>query len=583
MCTIIIHIIIAHDRIISYRDKEKNYLKNKGDINEIDNFNFLVMSLPLKTFKNSKKLIASGARDLKLRNLNVNPSKFAQAAAAAAATELGNLEWEKAKPLSAIPGPKPIPFIPYGNLWRFTKFGTYGTDLMGMNRKLVKEFGPIVRVTGMVAQDFVFLYDPHYIETMYRNESAWPIRDTTPSFGIFREKFRPDIYSEYAGLATTQGAVWQKSRSALNQTMMQPRNTKIYVQPIDEVANDLVERIKMIRDAKSEVPENFINELNKWALESIALIALDTRLGCLDGNLDPNSETQTLINAIHEMFYLVFQLDLKASPYRYISTPTWRKYVKTMSAITNITEKQVNRKLDALKEKLKDPNYEPNSVLETLFFKQHNPKLAVVMAMDMLIAGVDTTANSTGAALYYIAKNPDKQEKLFEELKRFLPDKKSPITAEKLNDMKYMKACIKESMRLAPIAPGNQRRAAKDFVIGEYQIPKGTQLFAANLVLCEDERYFKHPKEFLPERWLKTDKVNDLAAKYANPFVFLPFGFGPRTCIGRRFAELEMETAVSKLIRNFKMEYNYGEMTWKQELLYMAAKPFQFKMEERPN
>lgn len=86
------------------------------------------------------------------------------------------------------------------------------------------------------------------------------------------------------------------------------------------------------------------------------------------------------------------------------------------------------------------------------------------------------TSHSAASAIYYLAKNHDKQEKLFDELKRLLPDKNSPITADKLNEMKYMKACIKESMRLSPIASGNQRRTVKDIVLGGYQIPKGVNL-----------------------------------------------------------------------------------------------------------
>ena len=57
------------------------------------------------------------------------------------------------------------------------------------------------------------------------------------------------------------------------------------------------------------------------------------------------------------------------------------------------------------------------------------------------------TAFSTAALLYHLAKNPDKQQKLFEEIQRYLPDKDQPITADILNELKYLKACIKESMR----------------------------------------------------------------------------------------------------------------------------------------
>jgi cytochrome P450 len=54
---------------------------------------------------------------------------------------------------------------------------------------------------------------------------------------------------------------------------------------------------------------------------------------------------------------------------------------------------------------------------------------------------------ASAVALYHLAKNPDKQQKLFEEIRRYLPDKEHPVTSHILNELKYLKACIKESMR----------------------------------------------------------------------------------------------------------------------------------------
>lgn len=65
----------------------------------------------------------------------------------------------------------------------------------------------------------------------------------------------------------------------------------------------------------------------------------------------------------------------------------------------------------------------------------------------MMMAGIDTTSNSTAIALYYLAKNPEAQEKAFEELIKVLPDKESDLQENYLNSIPYLKACIKESQR----------------------------------------------------------------------------------------------------------------------------------------
>lgn len=65
--------------------------------------------------------------------------------------------------------------------------------------------------------------------------------------------------------------------------------------------------------------------------------------------------------------------------------------------------------------------------------------------------------------------------------------------------------------------------------------------------MSTSEKYFKQPLKYIPERWLKSEVDSELSAKFTNPFAYLPFGFGPRMCIGRRFAELEMEIVLSKV------------------------------------
>lgn len=80
--------------------------------------------------------------------------------------------------------------------------------------------------------------------------------------------------------------------------------------------------------------------------------------------------------------------------------------------------------------------------------------------------------------MYYIATHPQIQDKLRDEVFRVLPEKNSPVTYESLmSGIPYLKACIKETLRLAPIAIGNLRTMTKDVVIGGYKIPAGVSYF----------------------------------------------------------------------------------------------------------
>lgn len=92
----------------------------------------------------------------------------------------------------------------------------------------------------------------------------------------------------------SQGATWQDTRTKVNPVLMKPRVVKMYIEAMDKIASEFIQRVNVIRDTKNEMPEDFKNEMNKWALESVAYIALNQRLGLL-GPTDKNSKGQQLI------------------------------------------------------------------------------------------------------------------------------------------------------------------------------------------------------------------------------------------------------------------------------------------------
>lgn len=96
------------------------------------------------------------------------------------------------------------------------------------------------------------------------------------------------------------------------------------------MTNEFLERCITLLDENSELPIDFDNEVHKWSLECIGLVALDTRLGCLAPSLDPNSEPQQIIDAAKYALRNVATLELKAPYWRYFPTPLWTKYVNNM-------------------------------------------------------------------------------------------------------------------------------------------------------------------------------------------------------------------------------------------------------------
>lgn len=161
----------------------------------------------------------------------------------------------------------------------------------------------------------------------------------------------------------------------------------------------------------------------------------------------------------------------------------------------------------------------------------------------LYLAGHETTATTLSWAWMLISQNPDVYAKLEAEVDRVLQGR-AP-TADDVGQLAYCNAVIKESLRYYPVAWITRRVPLEDVEIGGYHIAKGTFVFLSPWVLHHDPRWFDQPETFMPERWLK-DKA-DLPLREA----YIPFGGGPRVCIGNGFAMMESVLILAALVQQF--------------------------------
>lgn len=169
--------------------------------------------------------------------------------------------------------------------------------------------------------------------------------------------------------------------------------------------------------------------------------------------------------------------------------------------------KYVNEALVKIDQNKKDgvpeDNVNEESVLRKLL--RIDRKYAILMTMDMIFAGIDTTASTSAIFLYHMAHNQDKQAILLEEIVKALPDVDSPLTEETLNHMPYLKACMKESMRVQPLIPGHLRASGQDIILNGYQVPKMVRDTRYSW-LCADHFRIEYLHRFsysnFPHRWI---------------------------------------------------------------------------------
>jgi len=153
--------------------------------------------------------------------------------------------------------------------------------------------------------------------------------------------------------------------------------------------------IKELRNPTTlEAPEDFIDTIKRWTLESVSVVALDKQLGLLKDS-KKESEALRLFHYLDEFFIVSADLEMKPSLWRYIKTPKLKRVLKALDGIQEVILGYVDEAIDRLDKEAKAGVVRPEneqSVLEKLL--KVNRKVATVMAMDMLMAGVDTVSNS---------------------------------------------------------------------------------------------------------------------------------------------------------------------------------------------
>jgi len=163
-----------------------------------------------------------------------------------------------------------------------------------------------------------------------------------------------------------------------------------------------------------------------------------------------------------------------------------------------------------------------------------------------ILAGNETTSVALAWTLYEVAKNPHIQERMRAELLETFPDDDNELTWEKLEKLQYMENVIKESLRLHSPADIVGRVALSDVEIGGYLVPKGFQVLFPVDAMQHSTHLWSNPEAFDPDRFKENDGQTSV-----RPFSFLPFGCGPRMCMGNKFAVLEMKVVLATLTKKF--------------------------------
>lgn len=160
--------------------------------------------------------------------------------------------------------------------------------------------------------------------------------------------------------------------------------------------------------------------------------------------------------------------------------------------------------------------------------------------------------------MFELAKHPDIQRKVQDEIDQVLSETDDgEFTYDNLSKLKYLECCIDEALRKYPIVPVHFRTATRDYEIKEsgLTIPKGTGIFIPVMGIQRDPEVYDDPMEFIPERFLNSST----GGGKVEGVYYMPFGDGPRNCIGMRLGKLTTKIGLALILQKFSVAHTNKE------------------------
>ncbi|KLO13810.1 cytochrome P450 [Schizopora paradoxa] len=449
-----------------------------------------------------------------------------------------------------------------------------------------KQYGDVYNAPGAFGSTRFVIFDPKAIQYFYSKETFTFVQSTFSKRAIAAATGK--------NLLTADGESHKRQRRALA-----PAFTAATLRSLTPIFYDSAYKAKASFDSiiESSNSSEAIIDVQKWmnciSFDTIGVAGFGHEFGSLEGR-------QSDVKDMFEVF--------GSSPPKGLSVilPLLGPVLPLLQMIPNERErinKRLNRTLAAISSVLlqrsrKDKEMGDSDFGRTIMgtlAKSENPdaqfmcsESEVTAQMKLLfVAGYETTAISLTWALIELSRNPEKQERLREELARFTS--KDPTYDELINSLPYLDSVMREVLRVHPPVPTVMREAGVDELmplstpittetgelIDSLPVPKGTTVVIPLRAINRSKAVWgENAKDYVPERWMESEKGLTPGAKQIQGYHhLLTFSDGPRICLGRGFAVAEFKSVLSVLIRNFSFELVNGPKTEIEHVMTILPRP----------
>ncbi|POM73887.1 Cytochrome p450, partial [Phytophthora palmivora] len=433
--------------------------------------------------------------------------------------------------------------------------------------------------------DMIFIAKPEHIEQVLKTQF-----DNFPKSQHIHDVFF-DLLGD--GIVTTNGETWKRQRRVLV-NLFSARALREHMTPISQ--KYVVKLRKIFEDAvTSKEPMDAFGLMHRYTLDVFAEIGFGTEMKLLEGSYEPFAE------AIEESQYIVSarfkQPDALWKIMRWLNIGSEKKLRHAVQVIDEhvmgivsgaIQRRQERHEAIKAGKEVKAADKDIVSIILDSMESNNqvvDPVEVRNIAAAALIAGRDTTADALGWLFHMLSENPNVEGKLRSELLKHLPKLATDVeyvpTVEEISEVHYLEATIRELLRILPAGPLIATHCVRDTVFPDGTfVPKNTDIGIAFYTTGRLTGVWgEDALEFKPERFLDTETGEVIKVSSSK---FCAFSAGPRICVGRNLAFLEMKIVIANIVSRFhlvpepgqqKPAYSQGITLGMQTPLMMRVEP----------
>ncbi|KAL0140400.1 cytochrome P450 [Mucor lusitanicus] len=441
------------------------------------------------------------------------------------------------KHLAHIPKVSSLPWF-----WSILKGESHDVRMKKLMLPTINEHGLCLKY--ILGRWTVTVGDPILLQILLKDVYTFPKEQVSMDPDLILTNQEPNM-------GNANGQDWKRQRSVANPVF----HRAMPIQVFGQITKRMFE--SMDKQANNDVVD-MADYMRRYALDCLGLGIFNFDMEAVTDSASPYATLyKEAFSIVRDPFVYLFpaytRIPSKYIPYRNRARKANENLRKILSDIIVDRKRTIRENNLVLSDDLDTSNPQAPDLLTLMIMAAedgHVPNTSYLTDGELVsnlavffVAGHETTASATASFLYYLAANPEIQDRARQEVLSVMGDSPEDVipTREELKQMEYLDNCIHETMRINPPTSGNLPRVVtKDTNLGGFFVPKETRVSIELYSVHHIAKYWDQPQVFNPDR-----------SSFRKDAIWMPFGYGPRTCIGQNFSLSEQRVVQAMMLKRY--------------------------------